>query len=113
MENFSKSLDDKTLIEGMESAFPASFEVTLKDVNDAERYVREFQKIDGVEKVSFYKDLIAKISNASRIVKYAGSIVVAILVMISIINISNTIRLTVYARRKKLPLRKILVHRIW
>lgn len=106
MENFSKSLDDKTLIEGMESAFPASFEITLKNVNDAEQYVREFQKIDGVEKVSFYKDLIAKISNASRIVKYAGSIVVAILVMISIINISNTIRLTVYARRKEIAIKK-------
>lgn len=106
MENFSKSLDDKTLVEGMESAFPASFEVTLKNVNDAERYVRDFKKIPGVEKVSFYKDLIYKISNVSRIVKFAGSIIVGILVLISIINISNTIRLTVYARRKEIAIKK-------
>ncbi len=106
MENFSKTLEDKTLIEGMESAFPASFEITLKNVNDAEKYAKEFKRIDGVEKVSYYKDLIAKISNVSRIVKYAGGITVAILVIISIINIANTIRLTVYARRKEISIKR-------
>ncbi|MDY6065882.1 MAG: permease-like cell division protein FtsX [Finegoldia sp.] len=105
-KSFSESLEDESLIEGMDEAFPASYELVLKDISQADKYIEELKGIDGVYKVSYFRDLVLKILNISRIVRIMGTIVVGVLLFISALNIYNTIRITVQSRSKEILIKK-------
>lgn len=105
-ESFSESLEDDSLIEGMDEAFPASYELVLKDISKADEYVGKLKYIDGVNKVSYFRDLVLRILSISRIVRIMGSVIVGVLIFISALNIYNTIRITVQSRSKEILIKK-------
>lgn len=75
--------------------FPASFTVTLKDVNETESFANLFKGLSGVEDdgVTYGKDYMEKIINLSNGLHYGSIIalgfffVIAIFFMMSIINV--------------------------
>lgn len=109
LENFSKTIDvDDYLLEGMEEAFPDSFTVIMKDIEHTDSLVKDLKTERGIENIRYYQDVIEKMIRISRMVQIGGAIAVGVLMIISILIISNTIKLTIYARRKEIMIKKYL-----
>lgn len=105
---------DAAVLEGYdESIFPVSFIIKLKDTSGSEELVKALEATSGIEKVSYSQDTIEFISKASYWIKFICSFMVAVLVVISVFIISNTIKLTVFARRKEINIMKYIGATDW
>ncbi len=94
------------LLEGFELIFPAQYHVTVEDLSLIEQTNAELSAIAGVERTHVPIDLAGVMITIKNAVTYGGWGLVAILVIVSVIIISNTIRLTVFARRRELNIMK-------
>lgn len=83
-----------------------SFVVTLKDISLLDESVRKMQTIDGIYSVSATKEVAAAMVSLSNVVTVAGAVIVIILIVVSAVIISNTIRLTIFNRRKEIHIMK-------
>lgn len=101
--------DNQELLEGYEgenNIFPASFIVTFTDLSlviDTEAKIENMENVKTVKNRNETIIMLMKIANGIRI---AIGIISIILIVISITIISNTIRLTVHARRKEISIMK-------
>ena len=110
-ENLGK---DAAVLEGFdENIFPVSFIIKLKDNSNSEEVVRDLETTSGVEKVSYSQDTIELVSKASYWVKFISSLMTVILLVISVFIIANTIKLTVFARRKEINIMKYIGATDW
>ncbi len=94
------------LLTNYEQIFPARFLVTVDDLNFISQTNAELAALPGVELTEVPSDLTGIIITISNAVTYGGLSLVLILGVVSVIVISNTIRLTVFARRKEISIMK-------
>lgn len=89
------------------------YRITLGDLTRTGETVEKLEKINGVEKVIQNEDAI---SNLVRIANYIRSFsvwIIAALAIVSVFIISNTIKLTVYTRRKEINIMKFVGATDW
>ncbi|MDO5026458.1 MAG: permease-like cell division protein FtsX [Tissierellia bacterium] len=100
--------ENADLLEGITSdkLLPASFVVHLEDISQADKFVEYIKKSDSVDEVNYYKDLVDKAYKISRYVQMFGVALVAILLVVSLFIISNTIKLTVLSRKEEIRVMK-------
>lgn len=89
-----------------ETWLPASYVVTLRDVSDMSRLTTIFQEYDSVQKVRAPQEFADTIIGIKNIVTAVGYGMVSILVLVALVIIANTIRLTVFARRREVNIMK-------
>lgn len=97
------------LLEGIEdenNPIENSYIIQLKDIKYADRVVEDLNKIEGITKINYYKDIIDKLMVFANYIRIGGIVVVGILVLISIFIISNTIKITVSSRKKEINIMK-------
>ena len=106
-EKLKSTLDDPSIVEGMNNDFlPVSFTVKLKDSTISLQTSKELESITNIDKVSFSQKDMDFINTFSDWM-YVSSILIAIILLLSsIFIISNTIRLTVFSRRKDINIMK-------
>lgn len=104
MEAMRQDLGDKaSLLDNLgEDILPASFNVKLKNIDEAHTFVSEYSKKQGVDTIGYYKDLVDKIARLAGYGKIAALVVLLGLILLAFFVISNTIKLTVIARRKEI-----------
>ncbi len=95
-----------SLLEGYDSIFPASFRVTVDDLSLMEHTNEQLRTMPGIEQTSASAELADIMVTIKTAVNYGGWTLVAILAVVSVIVISNTIRLTVFARRREISIMK-------
>lgn len=106
--------ENSSALEGYdESIFPVSFIIKLKDYSESKQAVEEFKNITGVEKVSYSQDAIDLISKINYWVKFISTLMIIIFLTVSVFIISNTIKLTVFARRKEINIMKYIGATDW
>lgn len=103
-----KRLENKQeLLEGLDpSIFPASYIVTLTDLTLNANVQNKINEIDGIKSITSSNETINTLAQIGRGVKIVTLSILAILILISIFIISNTIKLTVHARRKEISIMK-------
>ena len=103
-----KSLGDKQdVMEGLEvSAFSASFIVTLTDLDLNDSVQNQIEKLDNVKRITSSNQTISALSKVGKWIRIITGAILVILIVISIFIISNTIKLTVHARRKEISIMK-------
>ena len=79
-----------------------SYVVTLHDIALLDDSVAQMQLIEHTYSVSATKEVASAMVSLSNVVTVAGAIIVVILIIVSAVIISNTIRLTIYNRRKEI-----------
>ena len=95
------------ILEGLEkNPFENSYTVYLKDVNQADKVVKEIQKIEGIKEVLYQKGVVDKLIGVADFTRMGGLILIGILLVISIFIISNTIKTTVMARQSEIGIMK-------
>lgn len=110
LEQLKEQLNDESGLfdayEGENNILPTSYVITLTDLSLSESIQEEIWKMDNIDEVASSDktiDTLIKISNGIRI---AIGIIFALLLLIAITIISNTIKLTVHARRKEISIMK-------
>ncbi|MGI6668408.1 MAG: permease-like cell division protein FtsX [Acetivibrionales bacterium] len=101
------------LLEGLNVVFPVSFIIKLKDTSYSQEVVEGLQKISGIDTVSYSQNTIDIISRVSYWLKLASSLLVTVFLIVSIFIISNTIKLTVFARRREISIMKYIGATDW
>lgn len=112
---FKKDLGkDAYILDGWDdSIFPVSFIIKLKDNADSEEIVKTLEKTSGIEKVNYSQYMIDLIAKVSYWVRLICSLLTVILLVIAVFIISNTIKLTVFARRKEIGIMKYIGATDW
>ena len=81
---------------------------------DAADYVAEaVTEIPGVDDVTYYRDTIEKLSKITRFVETASMIAMIFLIVVSVIIVANTIKLTVHNRAQEIGIMKYLGATDW
>lgn len=87
--------------EGDNNPLYASFRVTVNDLSKIDDTVAELAKLPGVDFVDAPSDLAGTLVSLKRAVNIAGG-ALYVLAAVSLVVIHNTIRITVFARRKEI-----------
>ncbi|MBQ8610205.1 MAG: permease-like cell division protein FtsX [Oscillospiraceae bacterium] len=96
------------LLEGYRSdnPMPASFRITVKDLNALDETVRALQAIEGVEYIKAPNEMAQILVTLKNAVNWIALGLVAVLGLVCMVVIGNTIRLTVFARRREINIMK-------
>ncbi len=94
--------------QGEENPLPASFRCTVKNLEVLQKTSDELAAMPGVELLSTPTELANVLITLKNAAFYGGFGILAILVFVSIVVIANTIRLTVFARRKEIGIMKFV-----
>ncbi len=101
-----ESMLDENMLDGFELIFPAKYLVTVEDLNFVQETNQRLMEMPLVEKTEAPVDLAEVMVTIQSAVTWFGWGLVAILAFVSLIIISNTISLTVFARRREISIMK-------
>ena len=103
-----KLKDKQALIAGWDESnpFKASYLVTLTDLKLSSQVQDEIKKIDNIDSIQSRDETINGLVAIANGVRIVSAVILTLLVLISIFIISNTIKLTVHARRKEISIMK-------
>ncbi len=90
---------------------PASFRLQLRKHSTPDQIsamVERVKQLDGVESVQFRRHLLELLQTRIRTFVLAGSGIGLIILLVSVLLVFNTIRLTIYARRKLIKAMKLV-----
>jgi cell division transport system permease protein len=96
-----------------ENPLPDSFSVYVKDKDAANRVAIDAESVAGVDDVVYYRDTIEKLAQVSSFVEMGSIITMAFLIIVSIVIVANTIKLTVFNREKEISIMKYLGATDW
>ncbi len=86
----------------------ASYKITLKDLDNQAEFVNYLKELQGVRKVLTSEVTADGISALSSVVTYASVGIVAILLLVSIFLISNTITIGITVRKEEIAIMKLI-----
>ncbi len=89
------------------------YQVTLDDLSKSEQTIDKIEKIDGIAKIQRNEEAIDKLVKAANYIKTFSLWIIVALAIVSIFIISNTIKLTVYTRRKEINIMKFVGATDW
>ena len=106
--------DNGYLLENLpENPLPDSYTVYVTDKDAANNVATLAPGIEGVDDVVYYRDTIEKLAQVSRFIELGSIIAMAFLVIVSIVIVANTIKLTVFNREKEISIMKYLGATNW
>lgn len=106
---------EENLLDGVGEMNPLrdGYRAKLVKTEDAAAVAAAAAQITGVEEVKYRQDIVEKILRVTRIVRILGLVLVILLVFATVFVISNTIRLTVFARRREVSIMKLVGATDW
>lgn len=116
MERFKDRLgDQKTLLDALDETnpLPDSFEVTVTNPDLVKSAAEKMEKLDGVECAKYGQDVMEHLFEITRLLRIFGFSLMLVLAFATLFIISNTIRLTVFARRKEIAIMKYVGATDW
>ena len=91
-----------------ENPLPDKFRVQVRDAKMLAAVAAHIQKLPGVSYVDYGRDIVPKILALFEVVRRIGLALIALFVLVAGIIISNTIRLTVFARRREISIMQLV-----
>lgn len=115
LERFKQQFRNRPeLIENLPgNPLPASFEVRLKDPKLVEEVAARFAGKTVVDKVDYGKEIVERLFQVVRVIRYAGAFFVLVLTFVSVVLIVLTIRLAIYARRQEVAIMRLVGASNW
>lgn len=114
--NFKKRLGDQSyLIESLEGTnpLPDSFSISAQNKDMVQTIAKDSEEIDGVDTATYSQDIVDHLFNFTHFVRIIGICLILLLTGAAIFIISNTIRLTIFARRKEIAIMKYVGATDW
>lgn len=92
---------------------PNSILITVSDNKSAEKITEYATSIKGVEDVRYYKETVEKLTRATEFIQLSAMIIMIFLIIVSVIVVANTIKLTVLNRAKEISIMKYVGATNW
>lgn len=96
-----------------ENPLPNAIEIDVMDLEGADIVVAKAKSFAGVEDILYYKETVEKLIVITSSVQIATLIMMLFLVIVSIVVVSNTIKLTVQARGREIEIMKYVGATNW
>lgn len=105
----------ESALEGLEkeNPLPASYIVKVEKPELISQVVKDITGMAGIETIKDAKEVVDKIITFSNAIRWIGIIIFVILIGVSLFLIGNTIKLTVYSRRKEINIMKYIGATDW
>lgn len=117
LEKFKKQLNQyEELLNGYDektNPLPSSYLVKLEKPEYAQTVATSVSDMTGVENIGNDQDVINKISSFTKAIRWVGLALFIVLVGVSLFLIINTIKLTVFSRRREVGIMKIVGATDW
>lgn len=116
LEKFRERLgDQEKLLDsiGAENPFPYSFEVHVDRPERIKELAPRIDELQGVETAKFGQEVVEHIFQLTKLFRIGGFILVVLLALATLFIIVNTIRITVFARRKEVNIMKYVGATDW
>lgn len=115
LEKMKESWGDQGyLLDTLENnPLPNSYIVYFQELEASQSVVQNIQGMAGVNEVRYYQDVIDNLINIADFVQVSGLFLIVILGLIAVFIISNTIKLTLNARRQEITIMKYVGATNW
>ena len=103
----------ETLLEGVRpDVLPTSFEIALtgnsRDTEGVERFVLLLKRIPGITEVQYGEEWVSRFNSFLAFMRLMGLLLGGFLLIVVVFIVSNTIKLTIYARRDELEIMSLV-----
>jgi cell division transport system permease protein len=92
---------------------PNSFELAVDDAKNLEPVAVRARRIAGVAGVKYGEEIARRMLNFNAMVRSVGAVILGLLFLSTVLIVSNTIRLTVFARRKEIEIMQMVGAAEW
>lgn len=92
---------------------PDSYELAVAKASDLEVVAARARGIAGVDSVKYGEEVARRMLSFNTLVRYVGVFVLVLLFLSTLLIVSNTIRLTVFARRKDIEIMQMVGAAEW
>lgn len=108
LKTFSEDNGDQDLFEMFkeDNPLPASFEITTTDLEKQSDLVNKIDALEGIDETVYLQNETASFMRIRNTVSYVCLGILVILVVVGLMLMSNTIKLTVYVRRREINIMK-------
>ena len=96
-----------------ENPLPNTIIINVADIEKMDAVASAAGQFDGVEDVRYYKDAVKKLTSVTHAISLAGWIIIAFLIVICVVVVSNTVKLTVFARAEEIEIMKYIGATNW
>ena len=107
--------ENKKILDALGEAnpLPNAFLVTVKTAEDVKKTAAAIADLYGVDEVKYGQDVATNLFELTHLMRFFGAILMGLLLFATVFIISNTIRLTVFARRKEIAIMKYVGATDW
>ena len=96
-----------------DNPLPASLLIEVNSLEDASRIAEYAGSIEGIDDVQYYQETVDKLTKITNFIQIGALAIMAFLVVVSIVVVSNTIKLTVAARSDEIMIMKYVGATNW
>ncbi len=106
--------DNGYLLDGLaDNPLPNSVVVMISDLEQADALAAHAEEYEGIEDVKYYKSTVDKLLKTTKFIQISAIILMIFLIIVSIIVVSNTIKLTVFNRSEEISIMKYVGATNW
>ncbi len=106
--------DNGYLLDGLnKNPLPNSIRVKVKQLEYADVVVQKARTFEGIEDIKYYQSTVDKLISVTNAIQMAALVIIVFLVVVSVVVVSNTIKLTVLAREREISIMKYIGATNW
>ena len=106
--------DNGYLLDSLEdNPLPNSVVIKIADLEKADAIAEHAATYEGIEDVKYYKSTVDKLLKATDFIKISALVMMLFLIIVSIVVVSNTIKLTVFNRADEISIMKYVGATNW
>lgn len=106
--------DNGYLLDSLEdNPLPNSVVIKIADLEKADAIAEHAAAYEGIEDVKYYKSTVDKLLKATDFIKISALVIMLFLIIVSIVVVSNTIKLTVFNRADEISIMKYVGATNW
>ncbi len=111
LKELGETLGSQSFLDGFEqyadeNPLPASFRLKVDSLENLPETVKKLETLPGVESVESSNEVATTLMGIKTAIHVAGLTIVTILMVVSIIIIANTVRVTIFNRRREINIMK-------
>ena len=96
-----------------ENPLPNSILITVSSLENAGKVTDQVSDMEGVEDVTYYRETVEKLTKVTNFLQIAALVIMTFLVVVSVVVVANTIKLTVFARAREISIMKYVGATNW
>jgi cell division transport system permease protein len=114
LKQLEEDLGDASLLEGIEeNPLPDVFRVETFEPQQTKAVAANIEQFDGVDNARYGEEFTDRLFNVTKTVRNVGVVLIVLLGLTAMFLISNTIRLTILARRREIEIMKLVGATNW